>query len=183
MNLDLLNIRVETPEDCAVIRAVTIAAFANSEYGHNGEAELIEVLRDSSARYLSLVGSIAGEVVGHALFTPVTIRSSQRETEGMGLAPMSVIPGRQKSGIGTALLEHGIDRLWEDGCPFVVVAGHPSYYSRFGFRPAAEYGVSHGFSGIPQEVFFIRCGSKGILEGECDARAFYQPEFGPQHND
>ena len=180
MNEHLFEIRNETPDDYAAIRATTTAAFAGSEYGDNGEADLVDRLRASSVNLLSLVASAEGEIVGHALFTSVTIRTSQHEIHGMGLAPMSVVPGRQRCGIGTALVEYGFERLYADDCPFIVVLGHPEYYPRFGFRPAREFNVSHGFPGIPQEVFFIHIPSDNILKHGLGGRARYQTEFGKQ---
>lgn len=180
--MHLLNIREEIPDDYPAIRATTTAAFAGSDYGDNGEADLVDRLRTSSAKYLSLVASHEKKIVGHALFTPVTIRTPQHEIHGMGLAPMSVIPVRQRSGIGTALVKHGLDYLYADSCPFIVVLGHPEYYTRFGFHPAQELNVSHGFRSIPQEVFFIHCPPSDQLRKGFDGRAFYQTEFGPQHD-
>jgi putative acetyltransferase len=75
-----------------------------------------------------------GAIVGHILFTPVVVEG--RPALGMGLAPLAVLPGRQRQGIGSQLVRRGLDSLRERGCPFVVVVGHPEYYPRFGFEPA-----------------------------------------------
>ncbi len=69
----------------------------------------------------------------------------------MGLAPMAVAPDCQRRGIGTLLVQAGLNELSQSGCPIVVVLGHPEYYPRFGFVPAAELGITHGFEGIPQD--------------------------------
>lgn len=186
MTIDIskITVRDEVPEDREAVRAVTIDAFAGSDLGHNGEADLVDVLRESSQSYLSLVACCEDHLVGHILFTPVAIRSPQTELHGMGLAPMSVATDWQRKGIGALLLKTGIDRLSKNNCAFVVVLGHADYYSRYGFVHASGQGVLHGFSGIPQDVFFIR----GVDENArmavmTDALAYYQPEFGPQHVD
>jgi predicted N-acetyltransferase YhbS len=176
----LISIRNETHDDHEAIRTLTIAAFANSELGHNGEADLVVALR-ASPNLLSLVACSDEGIVGHILFTPVTIRTPQREIHGMGLAPMSVLPRYQRTGIGTSLVTHGLDQLSADGCPFFVVLGHPTYYPRFGFLAASQYGVTHGFSGIPQDVFFIRCLQNDLLGNMLGGLAYYHAAFGPQH--
>jgi putative acetyltransferase len=60
----------------------------------------------------------------------------------LGLGPLSVRPDRQRQGIGGALV-HALlgaaDALDE---PLVVLLGDPRYYERFGFRPAAGYGIT-----------------------------------------
>lgn len=177
----MIKVRKETTDDHDAIRMLTVDAFANSEFGHNGEAELIDAIRDTSAKQLSLVACSDRDIVGHILFTPVTIRTSQHDVHGMGLAPMSVAPQCQKTGIGSLLVANGLERLLSDVCRFVVVLGHPNYYPRFGFQPAEPFEIFHGFSGIPQDVFFIRSISINTMKQIPGGRAYYLPEFGPQH--
>ena len=176
----MITIRDETPKDHNTVHELTVSAFTSSEFGHNGEAALIDSLRANCDCCLSLVACSADHVVGHILFTPVAIRTSTEETHGMGLAPMSVAPHHQRIGIGSSLVTAGLNQLFDDHCPFVVVLGHPDYYPRFGFLPAADYGISHGFSGSPQELFFISF--RPSTATGCDGgMAYYRSEFGPQH--
>ena len=101
---------------------------------------------------------------------------------GMGLAPMSVATHCQRQGIGSFLVTNGLKRLTETECAFVVVLGHPDYYPRFGFVPASDFGVSHGFTGIPQDVFFIHhINENDTMKTLANGLTYYQPEFGPQH--
>ena len=60
-------------------------------------------------------------IVGHILFTQAVIEDTGRTIQGMGLAPMAVMPARQKQGIGSSLVERGLEILREQGCPFVIV--------------------------------------------------------------
>ncbi len=129
------------------------------------------------------MGSFDENVVAHILFTPVVIRADGRELEGMGLGPMSVATGFQNQGIGSSLVQSGLERLTDDGCPFVVVLGHPEFYSRFGFLPARSSGVSHGFEGIPQEFFFLKILVANSLASASIGAAYYHAGFGPQHTD
>jgi putative acetyltransferase len=116
------------------------------------EANLVDALRRTCADKLSLVAvdedAVDEEVVGHILFTPVEVESNGRRVVGMGLAPMAVVPERQRQGIGSLLVRRGLDILRERGCPFVVVVGHQDFYPRFGFERASTHGLTSQWEGI-----------------------------------
>lgn len=179
----MISIRPETPDDFEAIHRVTLDAFSRCELGHNGEAELIDLLRENSQPVLSLVAQTAAtEVIGHVLFTPVSAVRSGRRLDGRGLAPMAVAPAYQKSGVGSLLVRNGLNHLSEHGCPFVVVLGHVEYYSRFGFESASHYGASHGFAGIPQNLFLIKLLTPDAMPTVTNSTIYYAREFGPQHD-
>jgi putative acetyltransferase len=162
----LIEIRTEQPDDIDAIREVNRQAF-----GQEQEGRIVDALRDNGGVLLSLVAVANGIVVGHIMFSPLSVGTAI----GAGLAPMAVVPGRQRQGIGSRLVERGLDRLRDEGCPFVVVIGHPGFYPRFGFRPAAEYGVTCEWD-VPGEAFMAI-----VLEPESAASpaglAKYRPEF------
>src|SRR5207302_7641563 len=93
---------------------------------------------------------------GHILFTSVVVESAGRRIQGMGLAPMAVLPDRQRQGIGSQLVRQGLDILRERGCPFVVVVGHPEYYPRFGFEPASRHSLASQWEGVPDAAFIVQ---------------------------
>ncbi|WP_339746780.1 N-acetyltransferase [uncultured Rubinisphaera sp.] len=177
----MIHIRTEAGSDWNAIRQITETAFAESEFGHNGEAELVDTIRENCEEILSLVAVVDDRPVGHILFSPVTIKTPQGERQGMGLAPLSVLPSYQKQGIGSALITEGLKRLSESGNPFTAVLGHPDYYPRFGFVPATEFNINHGFEGIPQHLFFIQAEDFEPLRQCRGSTVFYRSEFGPQH--
>jgi putative acetyltransferase len=144
----MATIRFERPEDAPRVRHIHEAAF-----GQPIEANLVERLR-SSAGALSLVAE-DDEVVGHILFTSVVVECAERQVLGMGLAPMAVLPGRQRLGIGSQLVTRGLELLRERGCPFVVVVGHPEYYPRFGFEPASAHRLASQWEGIPDASYMV----------------------------
>ena len=171
----------EGPEHVGEIRRVTEEAFSASEFGHNGEASLIEVLRAASNEIVSLVALEDDEVVGHILFSPSTIRCGDKELRGMGLGPMAVVPTHQRIGIGSRLVVAGLRELKKRGSQFTVVAGHPGFYQRFGFCLASDFRLMHGFAGMPQEVFFVHADDTSCLGEFDDGQVFYHSAFGPQH--
>lgn len=89
-------------------------------------------------------------MVGHVLFTRAEIRGTGGAPRASLLAPLAVVPDRQRSGVGTRLVEDGLRRLGASGCELVFVLGHPSYYPRFGFQPAGVLGLDAPYS-IPPE--------------------------------
>ena len=118
----MISIRRERPEDIAVIRTVNETGFDQST-----EADIIDALRDVCPDVLSLVAESDGEIVGHILFSPVTIEDGSQSRQGMGLAPVAVTPDRQRQGIGSELVQAGLEILRKQGCPFVIVLGHPAF--------------------------------------------------------
>jgi putative acetyltransferase len=182
----MMLIESATAKHDDAIRVLTIAAFESSEFGHNGEADLIEAIQEDSKdseQVLSLVAIQESSVVGHILLSPASIVCRGEKLDGMGLAPMSVLPKYQRQGIGSLLVKAALQNLSDQGNAFTIVAGHPSFYSRFGFEPAIEFGIRHGFAGMPQDVFFLHCEDKTRVEDFRDGMAYYHAAFGSQHDE
>lgn len=140
------SIRPERTEDAAAIDATVEAAF-----GRPDEVRLVQGLRAAGAWELSLVALQRDRIVGHLGFSAVTVQGAA--VPGVvGLAPLAVRPDRQRQGIGTALVQAGLDRLRQAGCRLVVVLGDPAFYRRFGFRPAASLGLTYP-GAVPEEAF------------------------------
>ena len=145
----MITIRHEKAEDKKQVYSVIEYAFKRDT-----EANLADRLHQNCISFLSMVADDNGTIVGHIMFTPVLIKNGQ-EAHGMGLAPMAVIPSRQRQGIGTLLVESGLQILKEKGCPFVIVLGHPGYYPRFGFQPASGFNIRSQWEDVPDEAFMI----------------------------
>jgi putative acetyltransferase len=143
----LLIIRKETPSDVQAISDITKAAFKNNPYSHNTEQFIINALRNANALTLSLVAEIDGKLVGHIAFSPVTFTDGSKNWYGLG--PVSVAPNCQKQGIGTKLVNEGLNLLKAVGAKGVCLVGDPHFYERFGFR--SPDGLKH--EGVPQANF------------------------------
>ncbi len=123
-----VTIRAERAEDVDAIDRVLRESFPTAD-----EAQLVRQLRADGDLRVSLVAEVDGAVVGCVAISPVTIDGEA--CNGVGLAPVAVLPGHQSRGIGATLVAAGL-------AAFCVVLGEPAYYRRFGFRPAAKHGLS-----------------------------------------
>jgi len=133
-------IRDERPADATAIFDITERAFAPMPFASRTEQYLTGKLRDAGALTISLVAEDAGRVVGHVAFSSVLIDG--RDVGCYGLGPVSVEPGRQRSGIGSLLIDEGLARLHALSASACVLEGDPNYYQRFGFScdPDLIYG-------------------------------------------
>lgn len=165
-----VTIRDERAGDEPGIRAAVDAAFGTRE-----ESRLVDALRAAGRARVSLVAVEKDRVVGHVLFSPVSVGPAPAGAEALGLAPLSVLPERQGRGIGSDLVREGLARCAEIGCPAVFVYGSPAYYARFGFGAASDHELSCVYPG--PEHFQVAELSPGALAG-CRGRVDYAPEFG-----
>jgi len=167
----MIQIRPEHPADQNRVHEINELAFEDS-----AEANIVDSLRAACPDALSLVAVDGAELVGHIFFSPATIAGDQGKLLGMGLAPMAVVPPRQRQGIGSLLVESGLAILREQDCPFVIVLGHPEFYPRFGFEPASRYGITCQWNGVPDEAFMVLFPA-GTAAGDLTGQARYRDEF------
>ncbi|MDR3573708.1 MAG: N-acetyltransferase [Anaerolineaceae bacterium] len=124
-------IRPETAADAAAIYAVNKQAFA----GRNAEPILVDAIRQSAGfiPQLSLVAEQNNRIVGHILFSRIYIQTENGPLPAIALAPVAILPEYQKQGIGSALVQRGLQECKRLGQAIVIVLGHPAFYPRFGF--------------------------------------------------
>lgn len=139
------------------IRVVNEAAF-----GRRDEADLVDNLRTAGAVLASFVAEIEGRIIGHVLFSRMWIESSSSSIGAVALAPMAVLPERQRRGIGGELIRHGLDLLRHGSEKIVIVVGHADYYPRFGFSTEKARSLESPF---PREAFMAMELSPGALDG------------------
>jgi putative acetyltransferase len=136
---------------------------------------LVDKLRQRGAFTLSLVVENGGQVVAHALFTPVDVVEDEGSWTAVALGPVAVSPSYQKQGIGHQLIRAGLAMCHERGDDIVAVLGHPTYYPRFGFVPAVRYGIKSEYD-VPDDVFMLIELREGALAGRRGI-VNYQAEF------
>ena len=133
-------IRHARPADHAAIAAVNDLAF-----GQTDESILIARLRADGDAMCEMVSETDGSIDGHILFSRLWA-----DHHGLfaALAPLSVRPEKQNTGLGSALVKAGLANVREFGCHGVLVLGDPAYYGRFGFDAALAAEVACPFKGL-----------------------------------
>ena len=132
-------IREEQTQDMDQVRFVLQAAFSTE-----AESRRVDALRSSGKAVISLVAACGEDILGHILFSPVTT-SPPGTAQGIGLAPVAVLPAVQSQGIGSNLILAGLQLCRKLGYDYCVVLGSPEYYHRFGFETAHEHGLENEY--------------------------------------
>ena len=168
----MLTIRPEQPADHEQVFHVNELAF-----GQPDEARLVQALRRSPAFIpeLSLVAVEDDRVVGHILFSRIAVRSGTAAHEALALAPMAVLPARQRVGVGSSLVKRGLADARRLGHGVVILVGHPEYYPRFGFVPGEPLGIRPPFEVSPGAFMVLELQPNALagIRGEVE----YPPEF------
>jgi predicted N-acetyltransferase YhbS len=163
---DALSLRREVPADYRAVERLTYEAFQTAEVASGTEALLSRLLRgsDGFVPELDVVAEVAGEVVGNIMYTRSRIVGDDEAWETVTFGPLSVAPDHQRRGVGTALVRHTLALATHLGFRAVLIFGNPAYYARFGFRPAADFGITLA-NGDSFPAFMALPLSGGSLDG------------------
>ena len=164
------TIRPEEQGDADAIRTVLDSVFRDPPE----ESILVDVLRVRGKVVSSLVAVCNGRVVGHILFTPLSIENAPPHLRAAALAPLAVLPEFQRKGIGSRLVMNGIDDCRAKGYHILAVLGNPKFYGRFGFRRASDFGVGNEYEA--KDAFMILVLDPTVVEG-ISGTARYVSEF------
>lgn len=167
--MNTVSVRPEQPGDATAIREVLVASF-------NGpaEADLVARLRRHDDT-LILVAEVDGEIAGCLVFSTVTATGRGKRPVVAGLGPLAIAPPWQGQGVGTLLMNRGIEACGQRGVEVLVVVGHPDYYHRFGFEPAHLRGITCKWV-VPEDAFMVKELRPGALARSA-GRVEYRPEF------
>ena len=167
-----MNIRNERNMDQTAIAAVQLAAFTGHPQHAPGveptEHRIVERLRADGALALSLVAEDDGVVIGHIALSPA---DGGGPTGWYLLGPVGVLPERQRTGIGSALVREALERMRGMGAAGVVLVGDPAYYVHFGFGPALPL----TYPGVLDRYVMALPFAKPIPVGEIKAHPAFHP--------
>ena len=156
-----MKIRESVENDKKYIRKVHQNSFDQSE-GEVVSQLAIDLLEDKTALpVLSLVAEQDNEIVGNIIFSSVSIESVE-EVSAYILAPLAVTRIAQSRGIGTQLINAGLEILKERGAGLVLVYGDPNYYRRTGFKAGHNLKPPHKLK-YPEEAWMAQELVEGIL--------------------
>ena len=151
-----MKIRLEKVDDHEAIGALLREAFIGNE------DELVMKIRASSdwIPELTFVAETEGKVVGHIMASQCLLD----DVPMIALAPLAVLPANQSQGIGHLLVNAMIEQAQHRVEPGIIVLGHPTYYAKFGFEVASQYGIAAPFD-CPEEAYRVKWTGKTRLSG------------------
>ncbi len=156
MTQPVVHIRPETPDDHAAIHTILVEAF-----GQDPEARLVDLLRAHNEAPIALVATLNDQVLGHIMFSPISVANAFTGFRGVGLAPVAIMPTFQNQGIGSRLIQAGLEACRMAHHDIVVVLGHTNYYPRFGFSRAIDHGLLNEYNA--QDAFMVLELKQGTL--------------------
>lgn len=168
------HVRIATPADADAVDTIHRAAFAGTEFGYQGEADLVRRIDADGDALVSLVAERDGAVVGHVLFSRMDVAGDGQPLAAAGLAPVAVTPDLQGQGIGDALIRAGLDDLRQQAIAISFVLGHPDYYPRFGYSPDLAARFASPFAGPHFMAMMLDSDAPTPQSGRAD----YAPAFG-----
>lgn len=156
-----ITIRPEEHKDYKSIISLILRSFQEgTDYSDGTDIiALVEEIRDSKYYIpeLSFVAELNDIIVGHFLFSKFPLSPTKEggydngeNSEIVMLAPVSVHVDYFRQGIGTAMLNLGIEKVKELGYKGITVEGNYNFYNRVGFRTSSEYNI-FPTSGYPME--------------------------------
>jgi predicted N-acetyltransferase YhbS len=156
----------------AILEVVRQAFSADTTRDGQEEVDIVRSTwaREASPAGLELVAEgedvTAGEdgIVGHVLAALGDLGGCP----AVGIAPLAVVPSCQRQGVGTALMTELLARVEHGGWPFALLLGNPGYYRRFGFEPAARYGITYRPVGPGNPHFMVRAFSTDLADRRGD---------------
>ena len=128
-----MNIRTAEKKDLPSIQNVIKTSFPIEEN------KLINILAKelsdeiSTPPVKSFIAEIDSKIIGYVSFSPIFFKLNTN-ISGYILSPLAVYSNNQKQGIGTKIVNFGIDELTKKGVHVLLVYGDPGYYKRFGFN-------------------------------------------------
>ena len=136
-----MRIRLSRAADSHAIRDVHLRAFPTPT-----EADLVDRLVADGDAVVSIVAEDDG-IVGHVLLSRMNVVADGQALDALGLAPVAVVPDRQRAGIGSALIEAAVREAKSAGTQMLFLLGEPGFYGRFGFTAAAAKPFESPYAG------------------------------------
>jgi len=178
-----LIFRLETPDDYYAVEEMTRETFWRFWEEDEirticNEHMLVHKLRNVEAFVpeLNYVAELDGKIVGHIIYTKSWIEADDGKTyETLTFGPLTVLPSFQSRGIGRRLMMFTFDKAKALGYRAVIILGHPDYYTRVGFKHAADFGLTTE-DGSTFDAFQVYTLYEGALDG-INGKYCYDPVY------
>ncbi len=148
----MMTIRQELEQDHKQVFDLVQKAFEKEVFSDHKEHFLVERIRHSAhfIPELSIVAELNGIIAGYILLSTIKIKNDLSAQEALALAPVAVLPDYHRKGIGTALIQYAHQKARALKFDVIIVLGHESYYPKFGYKMARQFGIKLPFD-VPDE--------------------------------
>ena len=170
--------RNETPADFSAVEALTREAFWDVYQPGCDEHYLLHIMRgdEDVITGLNLVCEMDGEIVGHIFYVHTHVLDASGAAHPViSFGPISVRPDVQRTGIGSEMIRRTFAMAKDMGFGAVTITGNPAYYHRFGFGPAADFGIVMDDGRAIPELMAVEL-IPGALNG-VSGRMMFHPKF------
>ena len=164
------TLREATSGDHEAVANIVSAAFKRED-----ETKLVRALWAADAMRVEMLAEKDGAPIGYCAFSPLTAKPAL-DGVMLGLAPVAVTPDHQSKGAGTAVVNAGLAACRKLDARLIAVLGEPSYYGRFGFKPAAASNMSWAGQDVGDAFQIMEWGADAI-DRSSPIELFYHPTF------
>ena len=117
----------------------------HAAFGNRAESDLVKQLISDGDVLINLLVESLDIIIGNVVVSKITMEPDIGLFCG-GVAPVSVVPDQQSSGVGSKLMTAAINESKKMGIDALFLLGDPNYYKRFGFivsKLKNDYSVEH----------------------------------------
>ena len=117
----------------------------HAAFGNRAESDLVKQLISDGDVLINLLVESSDTIIGNVVVSKITMEPDIGLFCG-GVAPVSVVPDQQSSGVGSKLMTAAINESKTMVIDALFLLGDPNYYKRFGFivsKLKNDYSVEH----------------------------------------
>lgn len=161
-----LLIRNESDNDNRRVEEITREAFWDLYVPGCDEHYLAHVLRNHPdfLPELDFVAIVDEQIVGNIMYAKSQLINEEgTKLDSVTFGPISVLPEFQNKGVGSALIQHSIEKAISQNYKVIVIEGHPHNYCKHGFVGSKSVGVSNSEGKYPLSLLVFEL-EKGCLQ-------------------
>jgi len=173
-----INIRRGEEADYGTIEEITREAFWNLNVPGCDEHYLVHCLRKHPdfIPEMDYVAEVDNKVVGNIMYTKSFVEDeNQNKVNTVTFGPLCVLPGYQRKGIGTALINHTKKIAVRNKSSAIIILGHPHNYCKHGFKNSIDFNISNSEGKFPYGQLVLEL-EKEIFKGK-KWKFYYSPIY------
>lgn len=167
-----MNIRIATKQDFKEIYNLVEEAFKTAQVSDGNEQNFVLELRKRATYIpnLEFVAEKNGKLIGHIMFSKQPVKLIKGKLNAVLIAPLCVDFNYRNQGIGSKLMNYGLNKAKELGYDTAFLIGNPEYYKNFNFKSVTNYNLKN-ITAILDKYVMVKELDKKVLfdiEGSID---------------